>query len=219
MRDLAREGIIVLTRDGRLRADGSVDGPAVIRAGGLDIAGFPDPLEWRGANPGSAARIFSFGELDDGEQAEERAKRELADWFDSLPEQPDVVMVHQNGLAQHLAQVLAERGGGEPLTIVTGHDHLQHLDRYGAQITVVDAGSAGAGGLLGVGREVAGLGRLHFAGPEPQLDTVGLIRIEPLSGQAGAERIVVDLACPAADAAEEPCHYEPSEANLSPPAG
>ncbi|HEU4722913.1 MAG TPA: metallophosphoesterase, partial [Gemmatimonadaceae bacterium] len=42
-RELARAGAVVLTREGRLRADGS-RGPRVVRVNGLRIAGYDDPF-------------------------------------------------------------------------------------------------------------------------------------------------------------------------------
>ena len=44
-----------------------------------------------------------------------------------------------------------------------------------------------------------------------QEDRHHLVEIEPLSGRGQAERIIVELVCPAADAAEEHCHYEPGD--------
>ena len=76
-------------------------------------------------------------------------------------------------------------------------------------INVVNAGTLGAGGPFSVGQESAGLGELHFSDLDSSLQSVDLIQIEPLSGQAQAERIVLDVICPPAESVEEPCHYEP----------
>ena len=46
VRRLAREGAVVLTERGRLRADGSL-GPVIARVGGLRMAGYSDPFERR----------------------------------------------------------------------------------------------------------------------------------------------------------------------------
>src|SRR3954471_11466336 len=151
MRDLAGEGAIVLTATGRLRPDATTDGKPVQRVGNMKVAGWQDPLEYRGPSPGDPKRIFSFSELRDGDTRYARAQTGIVSWFDGLPERPDVVMVHQNGLAQHLAQALLSRGPQRKLLILTGHDHRQHVDLYGNDITVVDAGTGGAGGVFGVG--------------------------------------------------------------------
>ncbi len=193
MRALARRGVTVLTRDGVLRSDGTY-GPEAVEVAGLRVAGFDDPQEWRGPNPGTPRRIFSFSELPDPEQAVERARVSLLRWFDGLERRPDVVLVHQNGLAQWLASTLGARGDDRPLTILTGHDHRQHVTGYGA-ITVIDAGTAGASGLYGVGRDAVGLGDLHFAA-DGAVQAADLIAVEPVSGAAQARRVVTSGPCP-----------------------
>jgi hypothetical protein len=189
MRSLARRGVIVLTRDGTLRAGGG-HGPPIVDVAGLRVAGFDDPQEWHSADPGNARRIFSFSELPDPEQAATRAQQQLLRWYDRLPRRPDVVLVHQNGLAQWLANQLRARGVTRPLTILTGHDHRQHVTSYGP-ISVVDAGTVGASGIYGVGRDSVGLGELHFA-PAGNLEAADLIAVEPVSGAAQAQRVVTE---------------------------
>lgn len=191
MRRLAARGVTVLTDRGVLRPDGSVNGPAVIRFAGLRVAGMSDPLEWKGRDPTDPRRIFSFGERRDGEREFAAAQRRVVTWFRGLPERPDVVMIHQNGLAQALARALDARGYDKPLTVVTGHDHKQHVDTYGT-VTVVDGGTAGAGGLLAVGSQSIGVAQLHFAARAPRLRAVDLVEAEPFSGAAQARRIVVE---------------------------
>ena len=187
MRSLVRRGVTVLTRDGVLRGDGGHGAP-IAEVAGLRVAGFDDPLEWRSANPDDPRRIFSFSELPDPEQAVTRAQRDLLRWYDRLPRRPDIVLVHQNGLAQYLARALMERGVTRPLTILTGHDHRQHVTTYGP-IAVVDAGTVGASGIYGVGRDSVGLGDLHFAAAG-SLEAADLIAVEPVSGAAQAQRVV-----------------------------
>ncbi|HEX2104705.1 MAG TPA: metallophosphoesterase family protein [Solirubrobacteraceae bacterium] len=194
MRTLARRGVTVLTREGVLRPDGR-HGAESVEVAGLRVAGFDDPQEWRGPDPGDPRRIFSFSELPDAEQAVERARRQLLRWFDGLDRRPDVVLMHQNGLAQWLAATLQARGEDRPLAILTGHDHRQHVTSYGA-ITVVDAGTAGASGIYGVGRDEVGLGDLHFAPDVRALQAADLIAVEPVSGAAQAQRVVTTGACP-----------------------
>jgi len=202
MRSLARRGVTVLTRDGVLRGDGR-HGAQIVDVDGLRVAGFDDPLEWRSANPDDPRRIFSFSELPDPAQAQTRAQRDLLGWYDRLPRPPDVVLVHQNGLAQWLAGQLNARGATRPLTILTGHDHRQHVTTYGP-IAVVDAGTVGASGIYGVGRDSVGLGDLHFAAGGA-LEAADLIAVEPVSGAAQAQRVVA-----------EPC-LEPKPCTLFPP--
>jgi predicted phosphodiesterase len=204
MRRLDAEGVTVLEADGPLGAEGEEADEPVIDVDGLTVAGFPDPLQWRGAGD-PPSRPVTFDDLDDPEQAFGDATEDLVEWFDALPERPDVVVVHQNALAQALALELHERGDDTvPLTIVTGHDHRQHVERYGG-IVVVDGGSVGAGGVFDAGRAPIGLARLHFEPVGSALGSVDLIAVEPFSGQAQASKVVINSMCPE----EESCSFEP----------
>ena len=182
MERLERAGAVVLDEESTVIA-------------GRRVAGWPDPLEWQGSRPDDPERIFSFAELPAGDRAFERAEQALITWFEGLDRRPDIVMVHQNGLAQGLARHVSAQDRGGPLTILTGHDHEQHVDRYAGGVVVVDAGSTGAGGVFGVGTEESGVANLHFAADG--LRAVDMIQIDPLSGAARAERIVL--------AAEDAC--------------
>ena len=201
-------GGIVLTDRGRLRSDGGSDGQPVQRIGVMRVAGYSDPLEWRGGDPGDPDRVFSFSEQPDGERAYARAVQRLQRWFDRLAPRPQVVLVHQNGLAQRLARHLQSRGDAGELVILTGHDHEQHVDRYG-DILVVDAGTVGAGGVFGVGAESVGVAQLHTATGEGRPRAIDLIQIEPLSGASRAERIIPSSprACEQENIVR--CHEEP----------
>jgi hypothetical protein len=196
MRSLARRGVTVLERRGVLRPDGT-HGAESVRVAGLVVAGFDDPNEWRGRRADDPRRVFSFAEMFDPEAAEARARAELLRWFGRLDPRPDVVLVHQNGLALFLARTVQERGDKRPVTILTGHDHRQHVDRYGRHV-VVDGGTAGAGGLAGVGQDAVGLAELHFARADHELEAADLIAVEPISGN-GLARRVVNRACDTPD--------------------
>lgn len=193
MRALARAGVVVLTEQGRLGADGRPHGPPVIEIDGMAVAGARDPLEWRGRRANDPRRVYSFGQRPEGRREYAAARDELIRWFRALPRRPQIVLVHQNGLAQDLARALAADGADQPpLTVVTGHDHKQHVDRHGP-ITVVDGGTVGAGGVFGASTQSLGLAALHFAdGDERPLRAVDLIRFEPFGGSADARRIPVD---------------------------
>ena len=102
-----------------------------------------------------------------------------------------MVLVHENGLARSLAAAVAARGAPRPLLVLTGHDHRQHVDRYGKMVVVIDAGTVGAGGVFGVHSESVGVAQLHFRGAGPVPRAVDLITVEPVSGAARADRIVV----------------------------
>lgn len=194
MERLAAEGVTVLDRAR----------PAV-ELDGLRVAGWPDPLEWRG--PGDPPdRPVTFDDLDDPGAELERAEAGLVRWFRGLRPQPDVVVVHQAALARHLAETLAADGWTRPLAILTGHDHRQRIDRFG-RIAVVNGGSVGAGGAFDAGRAAIGFARLGFDPDEPVLESVELIAVEPFSGQAQGSRVVLDALC----GRGETCSFEPPD--------
>lgn len=188
MRALARAGVVVLTDRGRLRPNGVTDGRPVQQVAGLRVAGYPDPMEWHGPDPGDPRRIFSYGELPDGASRYAGAQRALVDWFDSLRPRPQVVLIHDSGLAQTLARNVAAHPG-PPLLILTGHDHEQHVDRYGP-VLVVDGGTVGAGGIFGVGHEQVGMAELALPRGRAIPSSIDLIQVQPLTTAANAQRLV-----------------------------
>lgn len=222
MRTLARDGVTVLGQEGRLDRTGRYLPPPVIGLEGLKLAGFRDPLEYGGNRPNGPDRPVTAADFPDPDAVIAGWRRQLLTWFRNLPSRPDLVMVHQDGLAQWLARRLARTGYRYPLTLVTGHDHRQHIDRYG-DIVVVDGGTIGAGGVFGAGTVSIGVARLRFdpatdggagrrkAGP-PRLRAVDLIAVEPFTGAARATRVIVGLMCPG----EDTCHVEPDQAQPAP---
>lgn len=223
---LVREGVTVLGQNGRLDGEGRYLPPPVVPLDGLKLAGYRDPLEYGGDRPNQPDRPVTANDFPDPEAVIERWQHDLLAWFEGLPERPDIVMIHQASLAEWLAEELQENGYRRPLVIVTGHDHRQHIDRYGDTV-VVDAGTIGAGGIFGAGTESVGIARLRFArdaatGPRaggrsstrgrPTLTAVDLIAVEPFSGAARATRVVVKRMCPG----EDVCHVEPDQAQPAP---
>ena len=203
MEELADAGVEVIDRP---------QGTQPVEVDGLLVAGYPDPLEGSGPDLADPDRQITFEELPDGEERFERAAAGLRAWFDALEQAPDVVVVHQAGLAQALAESLWEDDYANSLTIATGHDHRQHIDRFGP-ITVVDGGSVGAGGVFEAGTAFAGFAELHFEADSPVLRAVDLVEIEPFSGRGRGSRVVIDTICPD----EERCTYTPSEPQIDVP--
>jgi len=119
----------------------------------LAPAGWDDPAE-------SAAGTLEGHLLELKEQALLDAEQQFLDWFDALPERPDVVLVHRHSLAHALLERLAANGG-EPVLILTGHDHYQHVESEGAHV-LVDGGTVGAGGAFGVGEDPSGFALVHL---------------------------------------------------------
>jgi predicted phosphodiesterase len=177
----ARRGVLVLTRSGRLLADGTTDGEPVASVAGLRVAGWDDPAE-------SAAGTFEGHLLELKEQALVDAERQFLEWFDALPERPDVVLVHRHGLAHALLAKLAAEGG-EPVLALTGHDHRQHVESEGAHV-LVDGGTVGAGGAFGVAEDPSGFALVHLDAEE-RARAVDLVEVEPASGAASAHRVVL----------------------------
>jgi Calcineurin-like phosphoesterase superfamily domain len=180
MRQLASRGVTVLTRAGRLRPDGTRDGRPVLSVDGMLVAGYDDPLTAGG----------SLADHDLEVKGEEfRAEAEaFVEWFTSLPVRPDIVLVHQHGLAHALLDSLEP--GDAPLLILTGHDHVQHIEQRGPHV-LVDGGTVGAGGPFGIGQQDAGFAQLHFAA-DGSLRAVDLVEIEPVSGAGSARRVPID---------------------------
>jgi len=193
MRDLASAGITVLDRRGTLRPDGSFRPPPVLEVEGIRVAGWGDPFE-AGGHESYEAEVDSFDDLDDPEAVRTGWATRMLRWFDSLRRKPDVLMVHQGSLASLFAKVLTEAGYREPLTIATGHSHDQYVEKVG-DVTIVNAGSAGAGGVFEAGESGIGLAHLRFE-QGGALRSAELILAEPFSGAAQATRIVVDTLCP-----------------------
>lgn len=182
-RQLAGAGAIVLTRSGRLDADGS-RGPIVTRVGGLRIAGYDDPLIRR------AREDFR----DRGAKTTPEQRQQFADWVDGLRGRVDVVMVHSRSLAQDAIERLQAEPPRAPLLFVYGHDHDQTLDRS-EDLTLLDGGSVGGGGTGNLAEDGGdiGLARLIYrAQPSFRPLAADLVLIDPASGSARAHRERVD---------------------------
>jgi predicted phosphodiesterase len=192
MRAAASAGVIVLTRSGRLGPDGSVDGRPVVSLGGLLVAGWDDPAESPDGAPGRRPLELAEGALVSSQRA-------LLAWFDGLPERPDVVLVHRHELAHALLDQLADEGG-EPVIVVTGHDHRGHVERSGAHV-LVDGGSVGADGVFGVGQEASGFAQVHLD-VNGRARAVDLIEVEPATGEGRAHRVRLDGPPPGGPAGE-----------------
>jgi predicted phosphodiesterase len=208
MRRLAASGVIVLTDKGRLNGAGKTDGEPVQEILGLRVAGWPDPLESRHGNPASPKRIFSFDDMPNGKLFYADAEQRLLNWFRDLKERPQVVLVHENGLAQFLARSLQDEGYKHRLVILTGHDHRQHMDLYG-NILVVDGGTVGAGGVFGASKSPVGFASLNL-GEAGLLDSVDLVRVQPFTGGAQADRVVLTSKNPCRSGQPLRCH-QPAE--------
>ena len=179
MRRLAAQGTVVLTEHGRMNANGVTDGEPIYRVAGFRVLGVADPLEAQTGN-----------EKNQQLSMDEPAKILVAQRWIALAKKykPQIMLIHQSGIADLVAQGTKDQN----LAILTGHDHRQHISRYNKTI-VIDAGSVGAGGVLGAGRQYVGLARLYLR--PPQIEAADLLRLEPISGSGQAERVLLDQPC------------------------
>lgn len=191
MLSLARSGVQVVGKKGVLNKKGQWVEKDV-KASGLRIAGWDDPMEWSGDWPSDPSRKFSLPEKSD--TAEEEAKQSFIEWWNGLTNKPDILLVHQSGLAKALMKRLTSTDYPRPLTILTGHDHKQWIYNN-KSLNIVDAGSAGAGGVFGLGSEDAQVAELYFNTKDKNLDTVDMVKIDPIRGGASAKRIIPDEDC------------------------
>jgi predicted phosphodiesterase len=173
MRALAREGVIVLGRSS-----------GVVDIDGMAVAGFKDPLQREGGVVGHLLKLRTGAKVS--------AQEELIAWFDGLARRPQIVLVHQHGLAHALLDHVAAQKDVAPVLILTGHDHRQHIDQRGDDI-LADGGTVGAGGPFAIGESPAGFALLHLTGTN-RLQSADLVQVEPLSGEGSARRVVFDPA-------------------------
>ncbi len=179
-RKLARTGAVVLTRRGRLRGNGKVDGRIVTRVAGLRIAGYDDPLK----------RLAREDYRDNGAVYEPAEQERFTAWLQDLRGRVDVVMVHAPALARPALAALRDDPQQAPLLLVAGHTHRQALDRLGP-VTVLDPGSVGGGGtgnLTEAGSDIALARVIYRLRPSFLPRAADLVQIDPGDGEAQARR-------------------------------
>lgn len=185
MTALARKGVTVLTSDGLLKADATVDkAQVIVVVDGMKVAGYTDPLQTSDSNNQDHVLRVHGG-------AYEQQAGDLIKWFDHLPERPDVVVIHQHGLAHRLMEHLASKGDDKKLLIICGHDHVAHVDEDGPRL-LVDGGSIGAGGPFAVGEQPSAFVQLRVlvgGFKDPTVSGADLVAIDPLSGASAARHI------------------------------
>ena len=183
-RKLALTGSVVLTRNGRLRGNGTTDERLVTTVAGLRIAGYDDPLK----------RLAADGYRDNGAQYTPVEEQRFADWLAPLIGKVDIVMVHAPALARLALDGLRADPPAAPLLLVVGHTHKASVQRLGP-VTVLNPGSAGAGGTgnLAEGGGDVGLARLTYTRlPAFAPRAADLVEIDPGDGNAQASRVRLD---------------------------
>jgi len=197
MRTLERRGVTVLDH---------TDGVRTIA--GFKLAGFEDPLAFEGtAFPTGLRTGLSFGDIPNGHERYLEAVRERWAWWQALPERPQILIVHQEAIGRALADLIWEaEPQGAPLAILVGHTHEQRLDRYGP-VTTVDSGTAGAGGVFGLGTQSVGLALMDLDPATGALTATDLVQMNPASSAARAQRVITET--PDCDDTVVFCHDAP----------
>jgi predicted phosphodiesterase len=183
-RKLARAGAIVLTRNGRLRGDGTTDGALVTNVRGLRVAGYDDPLK----------RLARENYRDNGAVPTPLQQERFASWLQARRNLADIVMVHEPAMAQLAVDVLRNTPPSKPLVILEGHTHKAAIEHKG-NLTILNGGSVGGGGtgnLTELGGDI-GLIRMTYSRlPSFHPAAADLIEIAPGDGEARAQRVRLD---------------------------
>lgn len=181
--ELADEGAIVLTQNGRLKADGSF-GPVINNIAGLKVAGYDDPFERRSAE--------SFRDRFDN-NPQPGMQEEFYNWVRPLIGKVDVVMVHEGALLGTTLQVLEDDPPERPIVFLIGHTHQTGLSQQPG-VTVVNGGSIGAGGTGNLAESTnLSLARFTFTTkPSFQPLAADLVSIDPGTGNSSARRVILE---------------------------
>ena len=184
-REIAREGAIVLSEQGRLNPDGT-HGDVVQTVAGLRIAGYSDPFERRSAE--DYADRFQPNPTPAMQDS-------FTSWMRSIQDEVDVIMVHEPKLIEPALAVLNDDPPSHPLMFVVGHTHRADLDTQPG-VTVVNGGSIGGGGTGNLAeRETTDVGIarvVYTAVPSFRPLAADLVSIDPASGSATARRLRLD---------------------------
>jgi predicted phosphodiesterase len=183
-RELAGQGAIVLTQDGRMRPDGTRDGQVVHKIDGLRVAGYSDPFERRSAE--------AFKDRYDATPDVAQQDR-FSGWLQPLIGKVDIVMVHEPALIAPALQILKDDPPSRPLVFLVGHTHKAALSKQPG-VTVINGGSIGAGGTGNLGESTnLGIARFVFTlKPSFQPLAADLVSIDPGTGSSSARRERLD---------------------------
>ena len=180
-RSLARAGVIVLTRHGRLLPDGR-HGTLVVRVAGLRMAGYESPN----------IRLLSQGYRDRGAEIDPVDQAAFSAWLAPLLGRVDVVVVHEPALAASALQAVRDTGARRPLVALSGHTHHQAV-RSERGVVEINGGTAGAGGTGNLDeRQPIGLAIITYR-PDPFKPlAVDLVQVAPGTGAGSARRLRLD---------------------------
>jgi hypothetical protein len=148
------------------------------------VVGYGDPFERKAAED---YRDRFTNTITPEQQAE------FSDWLRPMIGKVDVVMVHEPALIAQTLDELKEAPPPTPLVFVVGHTHHSEIQRL-AGVTVVNGGSAGAGGTGNLTEPTDyGIARLIYTTrPAFQPLAADLVSIDPGSGSSTARRERLD---------------------------
>src|SRR4051794_16882309 len=182
--ELASEKAIVLTRNGQLKADGSL-GPKIVHVAGLRVAGYDDPFERRSAD--------SFKDRYDN-TPDPAQQQQFESWFATVRGKVDVIMVHEPALIAPTLELLKSEPPVRPMVFMVGHTHAAALGRQPG-VTVINGGSVGAGGTGNLSEHVdIGIARFIYS-LKPRFAPLAadLVTIDPGTGSSSARRTRLDV--------------------------
>jgi predicted phosphodiesterase len=183
VRSMVLAGGIVLTQNGRLKADGTY-GPVVAKVRGLRVAGYADPFERRARD--------HFRQLREPQPTPDEQEA-FRDWMRPLLGHVDVVMVHSPALAETAADELRRIPPRHPLALLTGHTHMQKF-RSSTNFVELNGGTVGGGGTGNLEKsQPFGLAVLIYGRADGfQPVAADLVAIDAHGGSARAERLRVE---------------------------
>ena len=161
---------------------------------GLKMAAFEDPLEFVGTNFPSGLRTgLSFGDIPNGHERYLRAVQQRWEWWQALPERPDVLILHQESIGRALANLIWEddpngRAARDPRRshpcaahgpLRPDHDRQQ---RHGGRRRPVRHRHASPSGLA----------LLDFDKATGALTATDLVQMNPSTSAARAQRVITD---------------------------
>jgi predicted phosphodiesterase len=135
VKQLVKQGAVVLTQKGQLLRDGRL-GQVVVKEAGMRVAGYSDPFERLKKN--------DFHGPPNPKPTPEQQKA-FMDWLLPLVPRIDAVMVHEPALAETAVAYLHEHPPDHPVVFLEGHTHVTAVDTA-KNVIVLNGGSIGAGG-------------------------------------------------------------------------
>jgi predicted phosphodiesterase len=182
--ELASEGAVVLTRNGRLMPKGGL-GPVIYKLkDGLRVAGYDDPFQ----------RLSAEDFKDRYDNTPDPAQQDaFTHWLMPLIGKVDVVMVHEPALIAPALTILRDKPPSRPLVFMVGHTHHADLDQQPG-VTVINGGSVGAGGPSNLTEHTnIGIARFTYTlVPSFQPLAADLVTIDPGTGSSSARRTRLD---------------------------